>query len=1229
MEDSYFSTNNKLNMSGEDSDEGSVDLTSDDNSWMLDAALLQSKAYSNIQWSPDDVQNVIKRALTEFGLPESDIAKLDSLDWPQQDPQQHDNYIKILTGLHEIFRDVDMANFPNVATTIRDPNERENNLLKGWWSDMSQNTYHIDMSRYNNQGSQARQGDPPAKPVVEKPQVVKDADQPVEEQKSQARITFKEDLGERFQDDMLHMFDTKLANILYKQNEEYAQRKMFEIYARYYIEHENKKPSELYKEPVGRIHAKMGKQKRPFFTNKLNPNFDETAKKNIAKWIHNQRGPPGPAANIWKHVLDTYDEWKTRPSITMQNWTKMYEHEKKEIPVQPRGRPVVRGKRKSKRKVRIEEPPARERRFGSPVRSKKVTWAQIMKFAGDGSKFPKLNKNYTDDARKNFQSLKGYVNGLGVDDEYNEKGSFREYVQYELKRKNPFAQYNTYRNVFFHLRIANNLMGRPIWYPEVPENKKLEGVLRDLQKLMFNAFKFDGNNDFQDYRYGTNVGGNNPDEINFGNKYPKFFHHAGQDRQKRFPPPQQTYPELPGPELESEKLTNQERKDMRKYQSWEYSKLQETYENAQQDLKFMSTQPEQIEATQKAIDLMRRVLDQKKRGTTFRKVRDKASEQIRLSPKRKQSPPTSEDILKTKDVDDLAKLVASKPEHPTTPPRQRYARYDHDLRKRLHKSRVQPDHGPAKDTPRKRASTSALQKSGSRQEHDLGKIVFGDRRKYYDSYVEGRFDNARFRAKIQQGYTKYFGFPDSAATMQAYSKKDILLPDNEAGFMTTLGQLNETDLENVKESTNDDPKLWAAKKTYAKELLVLGLTGIVYQPHKGYLKGNYDSKDDIPVDFRSLVKGTGDQYHVPSLPVWRDIHQFKEHLEVGLQYREELKDYYGARAPGGPKALFLKPKEQAEFEKRKNNVSDDIHSFEKTLQKVDEILRRPKAENWKLEQPQEPEPAGFFSRIMGASIGRLGRMFSPKKDTGDEKSPDKPDKPPDKPDDQPERTPKNVILQRGPGIDIDIEDPYHHAAGPTPEEEKQRHQSFNDFAHMKALEFGDLADEDSLDRFTFRTRKTGRTMFSTRAFHERPLDSVHIVHLHDIIKRDKTREDELYEMNKQVYGFDMNHWVKQNKELNPVSFIRGEKQHFGNYINASHARRRFVFTVKRKSTSMQRQAVLQYIETRLPNISIITTRVKRKNKYDIVKEVRSVYDLRNLIDRELKMRATVLIKLTW
>jgi hypothetical protein len=153
---------------------------------------------------------------------------------------------------------------------------------------------------------------------------------------------------------------------------------------------------------------------------------------------------------------------------------------------------------------------------------------------------------------------------------------------------------------------------------------------------------------------------------------------------------------------------------------------------------------------------------------------------------------------------------------------------------------------------------------------------------------------------------------------------------------------------------------------------------------------------------------------------------------------------------------------------------------------------------------------------------------------------------------------------------------------------------------------------------------------SRAAFRARPLEARHIIRLRAIIQPPGEERGLFPSLNQQIYGFEHNDWLRQNTTMFPIESLEGKKRAFGSYIksNRDNKKKHFIFTITRKASLVQIEALLQYIENHLPKLFLVTTFLKRK-KWDKLSGIKRSGDLHELFTHQLKSKKRVTVKLAW
>ena len=140
---------------------------------------------------------------------------------------------------------------------------------------------------------------------------------------------------------------------------------------------------------------------------------------------------------------------------------------------------------------------------------------------------------------------------------------------------------------------------------------------------------------------------------------------------------------------------------------------------------------------------------------------------------------------------------------------------------------------------------------------------------------------------------------------------------------------------------------------------------------------------------------------------------------------------------------------------------------------------------------------------------------------------------------------------------------------------------------------------------------------------------MHIVRLKGILHPLGT-EKERHLSDFQIYGFQMNDWLVQNKEAFPIQTMRGLKFDLGDYIKSNYHKRsrELTFSVTKKASIVEIDALMMHIENNYPNLLNARVFIKRK-KWDRIRDVHNRYDLSEVIRNGLKSKSKVLMKLKW
>ena len=522
------------------------------------------------------------------------------------------------------------------------------------------------------------------------------------------------------------------------------------------------------------------------------------------------------------------------------------------------------------------------------------------------------------------------------------------------------------------------------------------------------------------------------------------------------------------------------------------------------------------------------------------------------------------------------------------------------------------------DTPRKTV-TFKISKEAPFKSVGEAPYLFGDRREYAHGVAKKAYHNqSDVDDRIALFESRHAGYstPEKDKNnVEMITELSALgrLPDHEAGFMNYFGQLSNQALDDITLAGFDGQKI-----VYAKGLQKLGLFplkyGLTSSEEKKHVYGTKKHTHKIPRAFQQLKKGLRLHYHTENIPIWNSGAQMLKHIDLGKRYRESLHNYINDqkdRAPTFKSRAFLK---------QLDDLDDDMTAFEHVegLAKAD--IKKPAS--WKLKETKPPEstfPATPTpiqdAKIYTPNVQRRDSLALsaaamlapiPHVKMEEEKFPSTP-------------AVINLITPEPPMTSRTVS-PY--------QAWWQRTPAVSEYlSTFKARSVASLAARRGLYH-SYRLSPASVAGFSTAAHFRRPLDRGHIVYLKTILQP-KGKEAELFTADQQIYGFKFHDWLHQNKEKYPIQMLKGSKQNFGTIkTNSNRKKREFVFSVTRKTSPLQWEALINHLQVSLPHISKLTVFIKRKT-FDKLSGIKSTSDLQTFAERELKSRARVRFKLVW
>jgi hypothetical protein len=448
------------------------------------------------------------------------------------------------------------------------------------------------------------------------------------------------------------------------------------------------------------------------------------------------------------------------------------------------------------------------------------------------------------------------------------------------------------------------------------------------------------------------------------------------------------------------------------------------------------------------------------------------------------------------------------------------------------------------------------------------KLQLGDRQKFYTARMARKYKNDPESREDKQ--REFAQISEPQYLMHKYLVlKEVMLADNESGFMNLLGQLDKDSIELLPQmvpglTSTRVNNLLMAKVKYARQLQQLRLFPMFYSGGSNYTQGNFDT--DIPVDIEALIKGIPKLYKLSDTPVYENDKQIIGHVQAGLEYRKALLHFYDVEIRSLKSAA-----ERMKIKRKQQNLRSDIESFEKFL--------APKAQMWTQKEPRDEKE----------------QEVEPVKST-------------------PPRRKRSVSLSRDPAT---YSDP--------------RNRSFDDgwYNEVMAMKARNLSPSASLhlSRAPSRWGSPISSRFSVAPMVQMPLAAHHIIRLRNIYQP-PGEEHKMFTRDHQIYGFEFNDWLRQNVQAFPIASMLGNKQSFGKFIKSNLKKREFTFRVTRKSTENQISALLDYINMKLPHMKHMSTFVQRK-KWDKIKNVKTVDDLHEFILKHLKSKPRISVKLKW
>ena len=101
----------------------------------------------------------------------------------------------------------------------------------------------------------------------------------------------------------------------------------------------------------------------------------------------------------------------------------------------------------------------------------------------------------------------------------------------------------------------------------------------------------------------------------------------------------------------------------------------------------------------------------------------------------------------------------------------------------------------------------------------------------------------------------------------------------------------------------------------------------------------------------------------------------------------------------------------------------------------------------------------------------------------------------------------------------------------------------------------------------------------------------------------------------EAFGFNYKAWLKGETERNPIMFMSGAKNVFGN-IRSNNNKDSFTFRIVKRTTEKMKRTLYDHIESMF-NLATAKVFVKRK-KYELVTGVNSIQDLDEFITSQMR-----------
>ena len=331
-----------------------------------------------------------------------------------------------------------------------------------------------------------------------------------------------------------------------------------------------------------------------------------------------------------------------------------------------------------------------------------------------------------------------------------------------------------------------------------------------------------------------------------------------------------------------------------------------------------------------------------------------------------------------------------------------------------------------------------------------------------------------------------------------------------------------------------------------------------------------------------MVEGFKQKYGGVTQPIFEGKLQLIQYLEAGLIYRVGLSEWF--KNHQAPSQVMM-------------SIQEDLHSHEKLLQRLN------KKSSLQLSDAQEIPK-------------KLQKHLAPDKPAP--KSPEAPGPVQDeKQQESPFHTPDvyGSVSPFGTGRTIDtsvaqnLEDTFR---------DMWEDKFSGGDAFLKSFQIGSPAPS------------VAQTFVSHMAVHAKPLVPTHVVRLKGILNPLGT-EKERHLSDFQVYGFQFNDWLTQNKDSFPIQSMRGAKITFGDYIKTNYNKRsrEFTFSVSRKGNIVEVDALMHHIDNSYPKIYAARVFVKRGKKWNRIKDIHNRYDLSEYVRASLKTKTKVFMKLKW